>query len=126
MKKNEVHVGSHYVARVSGINKVVKVISPFPSGGWLGRVLKTGRTIRLRSCRRLKWEVQMFDGLWINVGTLKRALERVQKGETGNGNRCEVSVEDSGATVHNQLGRCDRQGSSGLADTDGGSPGVAT
>ncbi len=54
MKKNEVKVGGVYKAKVSNNLVSVKITSENPSGGWSGKNLNTGKTVRIKSAQRLR------------------------------------------------------------------------
>ena len=54
MKKNEVQIGSVYSAKVSGNVVQVRIVEPNPNGGWDGLNLKTNKTVRIKSARKLR------------------------------------------------------------------------
>ena len=54
MKKAEVHIGSTYIAKVSGVLAKVRITAESPYGGWRGTNLATGRKVRIRSAARLR------------------------------------------------------------------------
>jgi len=54
MKKAEVHIGSTYIAKVSGVLAKVRITAESPCGGWRGTNLATGREVRIRSAARLR------------------------------------------------------------------------
>ena len=54
MKKNEVKVGGVYLAKVTNKVVPVKITSENPSGGYQGKNLKTGKTVRIKSAQRLR------------------------------------------------------------------------
>jgi hypothetical protein len=57
MKKNEVHVGGRYVAKVSEKLVVIEITGESQYGGWDAKNLATGREVRVRSAQRLRREV---------------------------------------------------------------------
>lgn len=63
MLKSQVKIGSHYAIRHhedSRINlTVVKLVSPNQYGGYNAIKLKTGRTIRIKSAAKLRFEVTL-------------------------------------------------------------------
>ena len=54
MKKHDVQIGKHYVAKVSGKLVRVAIVQANPLGGWNGINLTTGRGVRVRSAARLR------------------------------------------------------------------------
>lgn len=58
MKKADVRTGAVYAAKVSGVICRVKLADESPYGGWNGRNLETGRTIRIKSARQLRWKIR--------------------------------------------------------------------
>lgn len=57
MQKNNVKVGSTYIAKVSGALTRVRITREHNRGGWYGTNLATGREIRIRTAARLRSEV---------------------------------------------------------------------
>ena len=57
MKKTEVQLGGVYKCKVSGNIVSVKITHENPHGGWDGRNLKTGKTVRIKSAQRLRGAV---------------------------------------------------------------------
>jgi hypothetical protein len=59
MLKKEVRRGAYYAIRHSGETKlcVIQIGRENPYGGWDATKLKTGRTIRIRSAAKLRFEV---------------------------------------------------------------------
>lgn len=63
MRKNQVQIGHVYAAKVSGRLAPVRIESPSPYGGWVGRNVKTGREVRIKTAARLRGELrQQADG----------------------------------------------------------------
>jgi len=58
MKKNEVSVGKTYWANITGDRVPVRIESESPHGGWIGRSIKTGREVRIKTAARLKGECE--------------------------------------------------------------------
>jgi hypothetical protein len=54
MKKQDVQIGSTYIAKVSGVLATVRLTGTSPYGGWYAVNLATGRQIRIRSAARLR------------------------------------------------------------------------
>ncbi len=54
MKKQDLRIGSTYIAKVSRKLTRVRITRPSPYGGWVGINLATGREIRIRSAARLR------------------------------------------------------------------------
>jgi len=53
-KKQDVQIGSTYIAKVSGMLVTVRITGTSPYGGWYAVNLATGRQIRIRSAARLR------------------------------------------------------------------------
>jgi hypothetical protein len=54
MKKQDVEIGSIYIAKVSAVLTKVRITRQSPYGGWHGTNLATGREVRIRSAARLR------------------------------------------------------------------------
>ena len=57
MQKQNVHLGTTYIVKVSGTLAKVRLTREHPRGGWYGTNLATGREIRIRTAARLRSEV---------------------------------------------------------------------
>lgn len=57
MKKNDVRVGSIYVAKVTGKLARIRIDAESPNGGWSATNLETNRRVRIKSARRLRHDV---------------------------------------------------------------------
>ena len=57
MQKQNVHIGSTYIVKVSGALAKVRLTREHQRGGWYGTNLATGREIRIRTAARLRSEV---------------------------------------------------------------------
>lgn len=62
MKRSEVQIGRTYVVKVSGQLAPVKLISASPYGGWIGRNVRTGRDVRIRTAAKLRREISWAPG----------------------------------------------------------------
>ena len=58
MQKQNVHIGTTYIVKVSGALAKVRITREHPRGGWYGSNLATGREIRIRTAARLRSEVK--------------------------------------------------------------------
>jgi hypothetical protein len=47
-----------YAVKVSGQVQEVRLVAESPYGGWIGRNLRTGREVRIRSAARLRYPVR--------------------------------------------------------------------
>ena len=56
MQKQNVHLGTTYIVKVSGTLAKVRLTREHPRGGWYGTNLATGREIRIRTAARLRSE----------------------------------------------------------------------
>ena len=63
MQKQNVHIGTTYIVRVSGTLAKVRITREHPRGGWYGTNLATGREIRIRTAARLRSEVLPAQGI---------------------------------------------------------------
>ena len=57
MQKQDIHIGSTYIVKVSGTLAKVRITREHQRGGWNGTNLATGREIRIRTAARLRKEV---------------------------------------------------------------------
>ena len=57
MQKQDIHIGSTYIVKVSGTLAKVRITREHQRGGWYGTNLATGREIRIRTAARLRKEV---------------------------------------------------------------------
>ena len=57
MQKQNVHIGTTYIVKVSGTLAKVRLTREHDRGGWYGTNLATGREIRIRTAARLRSEV---------------------------------------------------------------------
>ena len=58
MQKQDVHIGTTYIVKVSGALAKVRITREHDRGGWYGTNLATGREIRVRTAARLRSEVK--------------------------------------------------------------------
>lgn len=56
MKKEQVHIGGAFVAKVSGKLATVRIDAESPFGGWEATNVETGRKVRIKSAQRLRHE----------------------------------------------------------------------
>ncbi len=63
MQKQNVHIGTTYIVKVSGTLAKVHLTREHPRGGWYGTNLATGRAIRIRTAARLRSEVLPAEGI---------------------------------------------------------------
>jgi len=57
MKKAQIKVGGRYKALVSGALVAVRITGESRFGGWDARNEVTGRSVRIKSAQRLRYEV---------------------------------------------------------------------
>ena len=62
MQKQNVHIGTTYIVKVSGTLAKVRLTREHPRGGWCGTNLATGREIRIRTAARLRLEAPRSQG----------------------------------------------------------------
>ena len=55
MRAKDVHIGETYVAKVSGKLADVRIDAVSPHGGWDGTNTDSGRSVRIRSPQRLRF-----------------------------------------------------------------------
>ena len=63
MQKQNVHIGTTYIVKVSGALAKVRLTREHPRGGWYGTNLATGREIRIRTAARLRSEAPTAQGI---------------------------------------------------------------
>jgi hypothetical protein len=54
MRNADVVIGGRYLAKVSGTVQTVKIMAVHSLGGWLAQNESSGRSIRIKSARRLR------------------------------------------------------------------------
>jgi hypothetical protein len=60
MRAHNVHIGDIYEIRISGKLAQVRLTATAPGGGYFASNIKTGRIIRLKSGRRLRYNVTLL------------------------------------------------------------------
>ncbi|MCC7291482.1 MAG: hypothetical protein IT449_05405 [Phycisphaerales bacterium] len=89
MKKNAVHPGGTYTAKVSGKIVRVRIDAESPYGGWNATNLGTGKAIRVKSAQRLRSAVgeaaptvkDIVRGLHTDTSSAKATIDRQAKTE---------------------------------------------
>lgn len=64
MKRRDVELGGHYVARISGRMAVVRLDRESPHGGWDATNVVTGRSVWIRSAAKLRRPSSAEAGKW--------------------------------------------------------------
>lgn len=54
MKQSDVHIGHHYIAKVTNKLVTVEILAENPHGGWDAKNLATGKNVRIKSAQRLR------------------------------------------------------------------------
>lgn len=72
MKAINVKIGSVYAVKVSGKLSPVLLVNENSNGGWDGKNQQTDRSVRIKSARKLRYEVKQCpgdrcNGRWIPV-----------------------------------------------------------
>mgnify|MGYP006298556243 FL=1 len=57
MKKSEVTIGFWYTAKIGGELAVVEILAAAPDGGWEAVDVITGKPLRFRTARNLRYTV---------------------------------------------------------------------
>ena len=76
MQKQNVHIGTTYIVKVSGTLAKVRITREHPRGGWYGTNLATGREIRIRSAARLRSEVKQAQE--ISPDEARRIVDKIE------------------------------------------------
>ena len=76
MQKQNVHIGTTYIVKVSGTLAKVRLTREHPRGGWYGTNLATGREIRIRTAARLRSEVPTAQG--ISLDEARQIVEKIE------------------------------------------------
>lgn len=63
MRKVEIQVHKVYAAKVSGQVVPVRIDYAIPGSGWSATNLRTGRSVRIKSATRLRFEILPNDGI---------------------------------------------------------------
>jgi len=77
MKKNEIKIGRHYTAKVSGRMATVRIDVENPNGGWDATNVTTGKKVRIKSAQRLRHETR-------GPGKSAAAMKAVHKADQEN------------------------------------------
>ena len=75
MKKENVHIGHNYRAKVSGKVVPVRILRESPSGGWYGRNLETNREIRIKTAARLQLSAEAIVNILARISRNLAAAE---------------------------------------------------
>ena len=81
MQKQNVHIGTTYIVKVSGTLAKVRITREHARGGWYGTNLATGREIRIRTAARLRKEVSPAPNPRLpdfSAGELRQVVERAK------------------------------------------------
>ena len=76
MQKQNVHIGTTYIVKVSGTLARVRITREHDRGGWYGINLATGREIRIRTAARLRSEVP--PALGISPDEARRIVDEIE------------------------------------------------
>ncbi len=76
MQKQNVHIGTTYIVKVSGTLAKVRITREHPRGGWYGTNLATGREIRIRTAARLRSEVPTAQG--VSPDEARRIVDEIE------------------------------------------------
>jgi hypothetical protein len=96
MRAHNVHVGDVYQISISGRPAQVRVMQALPGGGYHAVNVKTGRAIRLRSGRRLKYNVTLFEATKVRYADLAAGNdpgESTRSVQSGDFDGCEAELE---------------------------------
>jgi hypothetical protein len=61
MKQQDVVLGEVYAMKVSGSIQPVKLEAESPHGGWVGRNMRSGREVRIRTAAKLRCPLKRLD-----------------------------------------------------------------
>lgn len=79
MKKDQVHIGRTYLAKVSGQLAQVRIDAESGLGGWSATNVATHRKVRIKSAQRLRREVRQEDDDHIAVAAADQENARLQE-----------------------------------------------
>jgi len=80
MKSKDIHVGESYSAKVSGHLAIVRIDSVSPYGGWDATNETSGRSVRIKSPQRLRFN-QTIARLILKDGDLRNMPRGLQSGD---------------------------------------------
>jgi hypothetical protein len=95
MRAHNVHVGDVYEIKISGRPARVRLMQALPGGGYHAVNIKTGRAIRLRSGRRLRYNVTLFEQAKAYYADIALGNEPSQRGRDvieGDFDGCEAEL----------------------------------
>ena len=99
MRKNDVSVGKCYWANVAGDRVPVRIETESPHSGWIGRSIKTGREVRIKTAARLKGECEPEEVAEVSATTRPNRRSRKKPPETtGTPKRAKVDPKASKKT----------------------------
>jgi hypothetical protein len=76
MNAKQITIGGEYLVKVAGILTVVRIERAHEHGGWIARNVATGREVRIRTARRLRYK---FDDCDDCRQYRQRVLERAHR-----------------------------------------------
>lgn len=92
MKKNAVHLGEAYIAKVSGNLVQVRINAENPYGGWDATNTETGRKVRIKSAQRLRRPVASAKP---SSELVEAIAERVNDRDVDRAPRSELTLEEA-------------------------------
>ena len=101
MKKDEVKVGKHYAAKVSGQMATVRIDAENPHGGWDATNLRTRKKVRIKSAQRLRHETR-GPGERAPKSDVAKTVEAVEKGDLTKGVKVPTARKKRGITEANK------------------------
>ena len=98
MKKDEVKVGKHYAAKVSGQMATVRIDAENPHGGWDAINLRTRKKVRIKSAQRLRHETR-GPGEKAPKSDVAKTVEAVEKGDLTKGVKVPTARKKRGGGI---------------------------
>ena len=84
MKKDEIKIGKHYAAKVSGRMATIRIDAESPHGGWDATNITTRKKVRIKSAQRLRHETRA-PGKQAAKTDIDKTVEAVEKGDLAKG-----------------------------------------
>jgi len=98
MKKDEVKIGRHYTAKVSGRMATIRIDAANPNGGWDATNITTSKKVRIKSAQRLRRETR-GPGQKALTSDVAKTVEAVEKGDLTKGVKVPTARKKRGGGI---------------------------
>jgi hypothetical protein len=95
MQKAHVHIGGTYSAKVSGKLTTIRIDAEKPNGGWSATNLATGKTVQIKSARRLRRPTGPDGTVVANKPKTGKTTTPAKAVRTGDAPRSQLDLEET-------------------------------